>query len=281
MRRKVLLTWTALLLCFLAMAQSPENKSAGFTSSKKGDISIYFGWNKSVYSNSDIRFKGSDYDFIIHNAKASDRQTSFSMETYFGLKTITIPQTNMGVNYQLTDKVLVSFNVDHMKYVLDQNQLAEISGDIGSHYGPYSGSYNKTPTIIDEDLVRFEHTDGLNYINLSYARTNHLLNISPNISLQGNYGGGLGFLLPKTNSTLLGKNRYDDFHLSGYGLSSHGTLQLNISKWFYFASTLKGGYINMPDIRTSMDKSDKASQAFWYCQWNFMFGLKCNLKPKS
>jgi hypothetical protein len=32
-------------------------------------------------------------------------------------------------------------------------------------------------------------------------------------------GVGVGLLYPKTNATLLGKERYDDFHVSGYGTS--------------------------------------------------------------
>ena len=165
-----------------------------------------------------------------------------------------------------------------MKYVLDQDQTAAVTGEIGSKYGEMAGVYDSTPLVISTDIVRFEHTDGLNYVNLGYGRTNHILNIGSLVGLQLNYGGAVGFLLPKTNSILLGKDRYDDYHLSGYGASIHAEAQLNITKWFFLATNLKGGFINMPDIRTSQDKVDKASQHFWFTQVNFLFGLKYNIQ---
>jgi hypothetical protein len=39
-------------------------------------------------------------------------------------------------------------------------------------------------------------------------------------------GIGAGFLYPKTNTTLLGKARYDEFHVSGFGLSAKGGLNV-------------------------------------------------------
>jgi hypothetical protein len=52
----------------------------------------------------------------------------------------------------------------------------------------------------------------------------------------------------QTNATLLGKERYDDFHVSGYGTSLKAGLNLTFFKHFYIQGELKGGYINMQDI---------------------------------
>ena len=46
----------------------------------KGKFFVYWGWNWASYTNSDIRFKGKDYDFTLSNMKAQDRQTKFSFE---------------------------------------------------------------------------------------------------------------------------------------------------------------------------------------------------------
>jgi hypothetical protein len=35
---------------------------------------------------------------------------------------------------------------------------------------------------------------------------------------------------------------------------------------------MKAGYINMPDIRTTMNVRDKASQHFEFFQYNILFG---------
>jgi hypothetical protein len=85
-------------------------------------------------------------------------------------------------------------------------------------------------------------------------------------------GLGAGFLYPKTNTTLLGKERYDEFHVSGFGLSAKAGLNVTFFKHFFIQTELKGGYINMQDIRTTASKNDKAEQEFWFFQQIIAFG---------
>jgi hypothetical protein len=63
----------------------------------------------------------------------------------------------------------------------------------------------------------YEHTDGLNYINTEFSRhddISSLFKIQNTDKIQINLTEGVGVLYPKTNATLLGKERYDDFHVS-------------------------------------------------------------------
>ncbi len=88
------------------------------------------------------------------------------------------------------------------------------------------------------------------------------------------FGFETGFLFPKTNTRLLDKQRYDDFHISGYGINAVGVIQITFLKYFFVQSELKGGYINMPSIRTTMDEADSASQSFWFYQVNMVLGVR-------
>lgn len=45
---------------------------------KKGSIMAFWGWNRSGYTKSDIRFSGNGYDFTLNNVVAHDRPTKFS-----------------------------------------------------------------------------------------------------------------------------------------------------------------------------------------------------------
>ena len=85
-------------------------------------------------------------------------------------------------------------------------------------------------------------------------------------------GIGTGILYPKTNATLLGKERHDDFHVSGFGVSAKVGLNLTFFKYFFIEAEMKGGYINMNDIRTTKDPSVKASQHFLFLQRIIAFG---------
>ena len=60
------------------------------------------------------------------------------------------------------------------------------------------------------------------------------------------------------------KERYDQFHIAGFGTSIKAGLNFTFLKYFFVQGELKGGYINMPDIRTTYSKSDRASQDFWF-----------------
>ena len=85
-------------------------------------------------------------------------------------------------------------------------------------------------------------------------------------------GIGAGLLYPKTNAKLLGNTRHDDFHVSGYGVSAKVGLNFTFFKYFFIQTELKGGYINMNDIRTTSSSSDKASQEFFFFQRIIAFG---------
>lgn len=159
-----------------------------------------------------------------------------------------------------------------MKYVVQKDQQVKINGIINrSSDTTYNNYYENEKIEITEDFLKFEHTDGLNYINLEIRRFDRIFTYQ-NIHLSLSEGLGVGFLFPKTNTTLLNNERYDQFHLSGYGLNS--VLALNLSYKIYFIqSEIKGGFINMPDIRTTNSTTDKASQYFFFSQINFLVGV--------
>ena len=127
------------------------------------------------------------------------------------------------------------------------------------------------------EFLQFEHSDGLNYLNAEISYVKDLLSWTgnPKEKLQIYLTGGLGagFLLPKTSAKLMGKPRHDDFNVAGYGLALKGGINITFFKYFFIQSELKGGFINMPNIRTSPDKSDSASQHFYYLQPDILFGV--------
>lgn len=242
---------------------------------------MYWGWNHGHFSHSDINFKGDDYNFTIRDAKAHDKQPSFSYHNYFQPDRVTIPQTVVRVGYFISDHYNISLGIDHMKYVLTEDQIAKIDGyiDVPGEIGDqFNGLYDGTPTKLSSDLLLFEHTDGLNYVNVEFSRYDDLgklLGFTWNTDIfQINIteGLGVGALVPKTNTTLLNRDRHDAFHLSGFGISAKQGINFTFFKHFFVQGELKGGYIDMPDIRTTRSSSDKASQHFFFLEPTLMFG---------
>lgn len=251
--------------------ENPEK----YTAHNKGKFFIYWGGNRDSFSKSDIHFKGADYDFTIHDVEAHDKPKGYHID-YVNPSRVTIPQTNFRMGYFITDHYNVSLGYEHMKYVMYNDRRVNYSG-----YYPNAGTYNENPSsdelTLDEDFLLFEHTDGLNYINVDIARMDDISGIfgiknTDKFQINITEGIGGGFLYPKTNATLLGKERYDDFHISGYGLSAKAALNFTFFKYFFIQTELKGGYINMNDIRTTHDKADSASQDFWFLQRMIVVG---------
>lgn len=260
----------------LSHSQSPTHQSPY----KKGVFSIYWGWNGADFSRSNIQFSGENYDFELRKVKATDRQSPFDPAVYFHPKRMTIPQYNFRIGYFIADRYQLSFGADHMKYVMVNDQKVEINGHIHGSGTAYDGNYSNDSIELSADFLLFEHTDGLNYENFELRRFEPLYSIKQ-FTLAVNEGVGVGFLLPRTNTTLLNNDRYDQFHLSGYGINAVVALKMTFFRYFFIQGECRGGFIHMPDIRTTMHTADRASQAFWFSQYNVVFGFNFAIPKKT
>ncbi|OJX30682.1 MAG: hypothetical protein BGO86_11105 [Chryseobacterium sp. 36-9] len=245
---------------------------------KKGTMFVFWGWNRAGFSNSDIRVRGNGYDFTLSNVVAHDRPSELSM-AYIDPTRLSIPQFNFRLAYFIKDNLAVVIAQDHMKYVMDQDQIAKFNGHISDP--AYAAMVqNGQVNLTDEQFLTFEHTDGLNYINAGLEKYKNVLS-KKNFDIFWAYGGGIGALMPKSNVKLFGNERSDRYHLAGFGLDAR--TNINFVFWNHIMARVEGkfGYINMPDIKTTLNnKPDKASQDFVFYQVNFGIGYVFNRKLK-
>src|SRR5690606_38459881 len=93
----------------------------------------------------------------------------------------TIPQTNFKLGYFISDNYSIAIGMDHMKYVMPKDKIRVVDGyinlpsdDVGS---VFNGVYYNQNSLISEDFLHFEHTDGLNYVYLELARHDDISSI--------------------------------------------------------------------------------------------------------
>lgn len=243
---------------------------------QKGQMFVFWGWNRAGFTNSDIRFKGNGYDFTLENVVVHDRPSPLSLD-YINPGKISIPQFNFRLGYFIKDNLALVIAQDHMKYVMDQDQTVGFKGDISDPV--YAAMVqNGQVNLVDSEFLTFEHTDGLNYINLGLEKYKPLLT-KDKINIVWAYGGGIGMMMPKSNIKLFGNERSDRFHIAGFGLDAR--TNINVIFWKHWMARVEGkvGYINMPDIKTTLNnKPDKASQDFVFGQVNFGIGYTFNTK---
>jgi len=275
---KVLLTFC--IFSQYAFAQDLVTQPEKYTAHNKGKFYVYWGGNRAQYTKSDINFTGDGYNFTLYDVKAHDKGKGWNID-YINPSRMTIPQTNGRIGYFISDHYNVSIGIDHMKYVMYQDRTVNANGYINLPQdqagAAFNGIYNNVPVVLTDDFLTFEHTDGLNYVNVGINRVDDLsklFGVTDTDVFQINITNGLGggVLYPKTNAKVLGKDRHDNYHISGYGVSASTGLNFTFFKHFFIQGELKGGYINMPDIRTTFSGNDRASQHFMYFQQNIVFG---------
>jgi len=290
--KKTLLLAVSILSIQLSFSQQEEipikekkNEVFKKINTRKGQFFASWGWNRGLYSKSDISFKGDDFDFTIYDVKADDKPNPFGIK-FLSPGDLTLPQTNYRLGYFVKDNYNIIIGADHMKYVMRNGQDVKIDGEIstGFYYSGndfpsnYEGVYNNQTINLSNDFLKFEHTDGLNYIFVGANRFdnfNDLLGIrTDKFEINLEEGFDVGFLMPRTNTTILDNTRYDQFHVSGFGFSAKAGLNLTFFKHIYLQTDFKYGYINMGDIRITEDKSEKAKQHFGFFEAVYSFGYR-------
>ena len=240
---------------------SPSPLQAAASARRKW--SVYWGWNRSTYSNSDIHFWGADHDFTLSGVKANDMQADVTTENIFGTflnpGNMTLPQTNLRIAYQVSPDTAWALNLDHMKYVVTPDQTVGFSGNT------QPDNLTGNTRTLSTNYLNFEHTDGLNVVSVEYEKQFPVTQWKAPFASRWVALVGAGIVYPKTNVTLnmLGRSRNDQFHLAGYSAGGGVGWEADFLDSWFFRSMFKMGYVTLPDVLTS-SQGDKASHNFTY-----------------
>jgi hypothetical protein len=251
---------------------------------KKGSYYLTWGYNRSTYANSDIRFVGPGYDFTLLDAKASDAPTPLSeFKTYVDPGLLSIPQFNFHAGYFIKDNLSISIGWDHMKYVVNDGQTVKVNGKIDAQASipainvdkDYVGTFNQTPLVLDPvKFVHLEHTDGYNYASIELEHYNSLFQ-SPKgrFAIDWMQGVGIGALVPRSDVHVFGIGQNNFWNLAGGGASLKTGLKFNLSKLLFFETTVKTGATKLIDIHTTGRSVDHAEQAIFFAEFYGALGF--------
>ena len=149
--------------------------------------------------------------------------------------------------------------------------------------GENADDYNPGPSVMDSlpkgFVSNFEHCDGLNDFSFEIGKLDQLW-ISNNhkhaLAVVGS--AGLGMVIPDTDADILGQPPKHDmgankkaYHLAGYSVSATLGFQLDLFNHAFVLARIKGGYINLPDINTTI-YGGKASQHFNFLEQMVVVG---------
>jgi len=285
--KKIILLMLTVVLCALtdttAIAQVSKHKKKHSTNA--GTFFFYWGYNRSYYTKSNIRFVGDDYDFKLKNVTAYDRPDAFKANVYFNPSTITVPQYNGRFGYYYTDRWAITFGVDHYKYVMaDQNQVlldGHIDQGIDDNWG---GNYTDEPVVTDIDTFHYENTNGCNLLRFELMRSFDLweLGAKRQIALTGNLGAGTGPVLTFTDLNFARQHTFATPSISGFCFSVNASLRLEFFKHFFVTMESALAYVNLPHVRTRPDDRNQfARQQFGLSSYFATAGFLLYFHPKN
>lgn len=280
-----------LLLSFVFIGQAsaqykPQKKSTG-----PGTLFFYWGYNRSIYTPSTIRFIGPGYDFRLKGVEAVDRpSTEFS--EYIDPKMFTVPQFDVRIGYNFKKNWAVSFGYEHMKYVMKHGPTYYLSGTINPGVDPvtgWSGTYSGDSVTTEETTFHYENTNGLNYINVQLTNVFKIYQTEKGrFALTTMMGAGAGPILSFNDFTFAGQKSMETVSLSGVGLSAHLGLRAEFFKHIFVAANVSGGVINQFRVKTRPNDYDShAKQTFLFGERDIVVGAlfyinskdKCNSCP--
>ncbi len=232
-----------------------------------GDFYVTWGYHRDQYTKSDIQFKDTqtgNYDFTFSDAKASDRLDIYKD---FLHEPMTIPQYVLYAGYFFRNKGNwgVEIGWDHLKYIVDDNQVMHLKGTI-------NGQYYDQDTLVTSDFVHYEHTNGNNYLMANVLKR-YTLYTSPKevhrLSAIAKLGAGI--LVPKTYTVVMGKENDGPFRPSGVVVGAAAALRYDLSRYFFVEHSVKGAFVDYTSVK--LYGEGRAKQHFFSVQYIFSFGL--------
>lgn len=233
----------------------------------KGHLYISWGYNKDWYSGSDLHFKSKsndDFDFTVYNAKAHDRP---NFNRIFN-SSISIPQFIYRVGYSFArhPNMGIEIGFDHAKYIMTRNTVLHVKGKIHENY-------IDKDTLVSPDFLRFEHTNGANFLMISYFQRRRILyNTSEKSELYAVLKPGAGIVIPQSEVALFGTDQNNNYHIAGYVFGLDLDLRYEFKKHLVIETGFKGVFANYLDVLSVADS--KANHHFFCLEWLVSIGYQ-------
>lgn len=242
----------------------------------EGTLFAYWGYNRSGFTKSNIRFAGPGYDFTMQGATAYDERDP---------ATILSTQFNARLGYYFRDHWAISAGIDRMTYLFADNNQVNLSGSIDETVdAQWEGTYTGEPITTDRELFHYANSNGLNYLRLELTRTDMLFNAGDRdwFAVSSNIGVGAGGLLSSNSFTFAGRENKSTGSMSGYGISAHLGLRFEFLRHVFLQTGFSGGLNHQLKVHTRPnDPSSFARQAYGYIMFDASVGFLFYIRSKN
>lgn len=241
---------------------------------------FYWGYNRDYYSKTNLHFHGPDYDFTLYGLQGNDRPEKFGW-VYLNPGKLSIPQYNVRLGYFINHCFHVSLGMDHMKYVVTQNQPTRISGVISPQASiKYAGAYLNQPIALDWDVLVFEHTNGFNLVSFDLEWLLPFRTYKKAFEFAWNTGVGGIWVVTKTDVRVFTDGLDNDFHVAGYTMAGKTGPRFEWKQRFFLSAEAKTGYASLPSVLIKNNAPELGDHNLVYFEWYLVAGVNFGSRIK-
>lgn len=285
-----MLRWTLIVLLIVGgsfSADAQHRRMKKKESDGAGTLWGYWGYNRTRYTNSNIRFVGPGYDFALADAKGHDEQAIVSANNYLRLSNLTVPQFNVRLGYFIRDHWSISLGYDHFKYILADDNEVYLSGEIDPGVDDvtnWSGTYDAEAIVTDRKKFHYENSDGMNFIRLELSRIDTWVRLGnkDQFKISSNFGFSFGGILSYNDFKFAGQETKRTISMSGVGTAVHVSPRFEFFRHIFVQPTLSAGFIRQGKVKTRPNNaSSYAQQSLGYGEFNTVVGFFAYIRPTN
>jgi|GEM_PF-3949662 len=262
-RNLTLLPFLLVLLFSLSLALPALGQKSSRNPPQKNRIWLSWGYHRAKFLPSDIHLFQPAYQrhWVYESLKAKDRSSFHQIPSIH----VTEPQFQLRAGYRNPKGWGMEIGLCHLKYVVIPDQWATKS--------IYSdGNREQSELLLSSEVLRFEHTDGLNYLHLNLSK-NHFLRkqLNDNSRIFMPFASaklGAGIYIPRSDNLIQSpsgeiESNGNRYHLAGYGFNS--TLGIGSFIYEHFFLELEGSAFCsiLPDIIVPHGKAKQKIGGGW------------------
>ena len=246
-----------------------------------------WGYNRDWFSKSDIHLKGTyetsskipeaaqgrEYNFTLVDADAKDAPGFNKILNW----EVSIPQFYYRVGYLFPGEMVsgIELGFDHVKYIMKQGQTLRVRGTLYDSTTMQVQAVDRD-MLVGEHFVQFEHTNGANYLMLSYVRGISIVkNRTLTHVLQCLVKPGAGIVIPRSYVSINGISKDNKYHIAGYVAGVEMAFRYTYAERVFLETSGKGCYANYMDVLTV--DGNKAHHFFTSFEWLFSLGFQFHI----
>jgi hypothetical protein len=209
---------------------------------QKGQLYFSWGYNKEWYtkSNIHIRQEGLGNNYTFRNVIGKDKP-GWDDKSIFK-QAISIPQYNYRLGYWFKDDWAFEINFDHTKFQVEQEQLLQAKGKM--NFLPIDTQF------INRGNLKWQLNNGANFFLFNIVRRYQVPRMQyKNFNISLLMKGGIGFVIPHVENTILGNSNDKGFQFGGWDIGLEAALRFTFFKYAYLEYCNKAVYARYSNLK--------------------------------